>query len=79
MFEYWSLRFDYYFYMSKAIYKIVGMDCPNCAAMLECDLEDAGCKSKCSYAKSILEVDEPHDPKKIVEIIKKSGYSVLPD
>jgi len=61
------------------IYKITGMDCPSCAALLELDLEDAGCRAKCSYAKGTLEVEEPHDPKKIVEIIKKSGYSVLPD
>lgn len=52
------------------------MDCPSCATMLECDLEDAGCKAKCSYAKGTLEIEEPHDKEKIVEIIKKSGYSV---
>lgn len=55
------------------------MDCPSCATMLELDLEDVGCKAKCSYAKGILEVEEPHDPKKIIEIVKKSGYSISPD
>jgi len=60
----------------KKIYKIEGMHCASCATMIELDLEDAGIKSKCSYAASNLEVDGPHDPKKVVEIIKKSGYSI---
>jgi len=60
----------------KTVYKIDGMDCPSCASMLELDLEDAGIKVKCSYAKSTLEVDKKSDSKKIVEIIKKSGYTV---
>lgn len=52
------------------------MDCPNCAAMLECDLEDAGCKAKCSYSKSTLEVEEPHDVKKVIEVVEKGGYTI---
>lgn len=64
--------------MSKAIYKLTGMDCASCATMLECDLEDAGCRAKCSYSKSILEIEGPHDLKKITEVVKKSGYSVSP-
>lgn len=62
--------------MSKAIYKIKGFDCASCASMIELDLEDAGISGKCSYAKEILEVEGAHDSKKVVEIIKKSGYSV---
>lgn len=58
------------------IYQIKGMDCPNCAAMLECDLEDAGCKAKCSYSKSTLEVEEPHDVKKVIEVVEKGGYTI---
>lgn len=58
-------------------YQIKGMDCPNCAIMLECDLDEAGCKAKCSYSNGTLEVEGPHDKKKIIEIINKSGYSVL--
>lgn len=61
---------------SKKIYKIAGFDCASCATLLEMDMEDAGISCKCSYAKSTLEIDTPHDSKKVVEIIKKSGYSV---
>ena len=57
-------------------YKLSGMDCANCATMLECDLEDAGCKAKCSYAKGVLVIEEPHDPKKVVETVRKAGYSI---
>lgn len=57
-------------------YQLTGMDCPSCAAMLECDLEEAGCRAKCSYAKSILEIDGNHDEKKIMDIIKKAGYGI---
>lgn len=62
--------------MSKAIYKIKGMDCASCASMIELDLEDAGISGKCSYAKEELEVEGDHDSKKVVEIVKNSGYSV---
>ena len=58
------------------IYKIIGMDCPSCAAMLECDLEDAGYKAKCSYSKGILEIADNHDPEIVKKIINKSGYSI---
>lgn len=57
-------------------YHIKGMDCANCATMLECDLEDAGCKAKCSYSKSIVEIEGPHDENKVVEIIHKGGYTI---
>lgn len=58
------------------IYKIKGFDCASCATMLEMDLEDAGIPAKCSYAKEVLEIDVPHDSKKVIEIVKKSGYSI---
>lgn len=60
----------------KKTYKIEGMDCASCATLLELDLEDAGINAKCSYAKGILEVNEDHNPEDVVEIVKKSGYSV---
>jgi copper chaperone CopZ len=60
----------------KKIYKIDGMHCASCASMIELDLEDIGVKSRCSYAKGALEVDGECDPKKVVEIVKKSGYSI---
>ena len=63
----------------KKIYKVAGMNCPSCASLLELDLEDAGVKAKCSYPKSCVEIEGEHDTKKVIETIKKSGYSVLSD
>ena len=57
-------------------YKIQGMDCPGCATMLECDLEDIGCKAKCSYSEGTLDIEGSHDIKKVVEVIKKGGYTI---
>lgn len=58
-------------------YKLKGMDCPSCASMLECDLEDAGIKAKCSYADSTLIVDDCDDKDKIEKFVKKSGCSMF--
>ena len=60
----------------KTLYKIKGFDCASCASLLEMDMEDAGIKCKCSYAKEELLIEVPHDSKKVIEIIKKSGYSI---
>lgn len=60
----------------KKTYKIKGMDCPSCASLIELDLEDAGIKAKCSFPKESLEVEGDHDPKKVVEIVSKAGYSI---
>lgn len=62
--------------MSKAIYKIRGMDCTSCAALLEMDLEDVGIKAKCSYPKESLEIEGDYDKNKVIEIVKKSGYTI---
>jgi copper chaperone CopZ len=62
--------------MPNQIYKIKGMHCASCASMLELDLEDAGIKASCSYTKATLEVEGVHDEKKILEVVKKSGYSI---
>ncbi len=64
--------------MKNTTYKIKGMHCASCASMIELDLEDAGISCKCSYAKSTLEVEGVHDPIKVLEIVKKSGYSISP-
>ncbi len=58
-------------------YKIQGMDCDSCAKMIELDLEDAGLVATCSYPKQTLEVKSEHDPKAVIEIVKKSGYSII--
>jgi len=63
--------------INKKKYNIKGMDCASCAALIEMDLEDAGIKASCSYPKETLEVEGVHDPKKIVEIVKKGGYSII--
>ena len=60
----------------KKLYKISGMDCDSCAKMTELDLEDAGITAKCSYLKEVLEITHDHDSTKVVEIVKKSGYSI---
>ncbi|EKE05671.1 MAG: hypothetical protein ACD_19C00183G0002 [uncultured bacterium] len=59
------------------IYKIKGMACDSCAKMIELDLEDAGHSCSCSYANETLEINGRHDIKKVIDIVKKSGYTVL--
>lgn len=62
----------------KKVFQIKGMHCPNCAAIIESDLEDIGVKARCSYAKQTLEIED-FDNSKIHEIRKsviKSGYRV---
>lgn len=60
----------------KKTYKIEGFSCPSCATMLEMDLEDAGIKAACSYAKEVIEIDGDHDVTKIEQIVIKSGYKL---
>lgn len=66
--------------MNKIILKIEGMHCSSCAMNIDFDLEDLeGIKtSKTNYAKQVSEVEYDQDklqPEKIIEQIKKSGYS----
>lgn len=66
--------------MTKKIYKVLGMHCPSCAMVIEADLEDAGIKASCSYAKQMLDVeyDENKVPEKNVqEVVGTSGYQLL--
>ncbi len=67
--------------MIKKTYKVQGMHCTSCALVIEGDLEDAGVRATCSYAKETLEVE--FDPqtvseKTIEDVVAKSGYSVVP-
>ena len=62
--------------------KIQGMHCTSCAMNIDFNLEDLeGVKSaKTSYAKQELEVEfdeEKIDNQKIIQTIKKTGYTVL--
>ncbi len=66
--------------MTKKTYKIKGMHCTSCALVIEGDLEDAGVRARCSYAKETLEVE--YDPKTVAEdtietVVAKAGYSVI--
>jgi copper chaperone CopZ len=62
----------------KKNYKIKGMECPSCAALLESDLQDLGITAKCSYAKENLEAEIKDDTseKLVLETIQKSGLTV---
>ena len=65
--------------MTKKTYTVKGMHCTSCALMLESDLEDAGVKARCHFAKQTLEVefDETKcSEKKIIDIIGKAGYKI---
>jgi len=61
--------------LQTKVYKVKGMDCASCAQMIELDLEEAGIKAQCSFAKETLEV-ELTDPKQ-EEIVKEilTSYS----
>lgn len=65
--------------MKKLKLKIEGMYCSSCAMSIDFDLEDMGVKSaKTSYAKQEAEIEfdeEKINPQKIIDQIKKTGYS----
>ncbi len=69
--------------MKKLKLKIEGMHCTSCAMNIDFDLEDLGVKSaKTSYAREETEVEFDSDKvseKKIVETIKKTGYTAKLD
>ena len=65
--------------MTKKIYKIEGMHCASCALVIESDLEDAGVRAVCSYAKQTLvaEFDEKKvSEKNIADVVKNAGYTI---
>ena len=66
--------------MVKKSYKIEGMYCASCASLIELDLEDAGVRASCSYAKQMLAVE--YDPgtvkeEKIKTVVANAGYRVI--
>jgi Cu+-exporting ATPase len=66
--------------MTTKTFKVDGMHCTSCALMIESDLEDAGVKATCNYAKETLEVEFDEKKikvEKIKQIIATSGYSVV--
>jgi len=60
----------------KKIYKIKGMDCPSCAMLIESELEEAGIKCKCSYAKEELEIEGEIIFEKVVTLVTGLGYKI---
>ena len=62
----------------KKTYKISGMDCSSCATLIEVELEDQGIKSKCSFAKETLEVENDGNiqDQKIKSLVKNFGYEL---
>ncbi len=62
--------------MKSKQYKIGNMHCDSCAKMIELDLEDVGINASCSFSKGILDVKNDHDSDKVMEIVKKAGYTV---
>lgn len=65
--------------MTKKTYKVDGMHCTSCALIIESDLEDAGVKARCNYAKETLEVEydeKKMTEKKISEVVVKAGYLI---
>lgn len=62
--------------MTKKIFKVVGMHCTACATAIELDLEDAGIKASCSWAKQTLEVDNKAGREEIQKVLKPLGYDL---
>ena len=65
--------------MTKKSYKVLGMHCSSCPLIIESDLEDAGIKSSCSYARGTLDVEYDESlvsDEKIIEVVRASGYQL---
>lgn len=68
--------------MTKKSYKVLGMHCTSCPLVIESDLEDAGVKSSCNYARGTLDVEYEEaqiSEKRIYEIVRASGYTISLD
>ena len=66
--------------MTKKTFKIGGMHCTSCALMIESDLEDAGVRAVCNYAKQTLEVEfdeKKIGEKKITDVVLQAGSRVV--
>ncbi len=67
--------------MIKKSYHVRGMHCTNCPLVIESDLEDAGVKATCSYARATLDVefDETRaSDETIRKVVSASGYELSP-
>ena len=64
---------------TKKVYKIKGMHCVSCAMLIEGELEDAGIKGTCSFAKQTVEVTgevEKNIDEKVKKAVEGAGYSL---
>jgi len=67
--------------MKKKSYKVLGMHCTSCPLLIESDLEDAGVKAACNYARQTLDVefdDSRIAEEKIRDVVRSSGYELSP-
>lgn len=65
--------------MTKKSYKIKGMHCTSCPLVIESDLEDAGVKASCHYARQTLDVEYDEltlDETKIRAVVQHAGYQL---
>lgn len=68
--------------MTKKSYKVLGMHCTSCPLVIESDLEDAGVKASCNYARQTLDVeyDEARVTKETIEkVVTTAGYALSED
>ncbi len=68
--------------MTKKSYKVLGMHCTSCPLIIESDLEDAGMKASCNYARQTLDVeyDESRMMKETIEkVVTTAGYALSED
>jgi Cu+-exporting ATPase len=66
--------------MTTKTFNVKGMHCTSCALLIESDLEDAGVRAVCNYAKQTLSVEYDEKKigeKKITDVVAKAGYQIV--
>lgn len=61
---------------SQKQFKVIGMDCPSCASLIQMELEDSDIESICSYQSQTLTIKDARKIKKTIGIIQKLGYTL---
>lgn len=62
--------------MVNKTYQVRGMHCTACATAIELDLEDAGIRASCSWAKQTLEVEDKTNKEEVQRVLKPLGYDL---
>lgn len=57
-------------------FKVLGMNCPSCASLIQMELEDGGIENSCSYASQTLTIKNSGKTKKAIGIVQKLGYTL---